>query len=364
MSPNLSLFSNKIINERECIFQSAFAIEINSGSTEINQRQKKLKIGFIGLSGGAFDVLKSFEKELNADMYYLNEKEFKKNSSFENYGKVAGEVDAWEACSATSACILPQKVENSWLIVELPFLGIIDLRQYSLLLLSMILWFVDGFNPCAMWVLVMFLSILANTGSRKKMFQVAWIFVIAEAIMYYMILNVWYKTWDFIKLDNIITPAIGVLSIGAGAYFLYEFFTSKDNECKVISSNQKKKTIDRIKAIASKPMNIGVFFLTIAIAFSVNIVEFACSIGIPQAYTKLLELSHLSFLAKQWFIMIYTFFYMIDDFVVFWVAIYAIGYLHITTKYTRYCLVLGGVIMIILWYFFLFNPTALKMIVS
>jgi hypothetical protein len=31
--------------------------------------------------------------------------------------------------------------------------------------------------------------------------------------------------------------------------------------------------------------------MTIFIAFSVNVIEFACSIGIPQAFTKLLEMS-------------------------------------------------------------------------
>ena len=244
------------------------------------------------------------------------------------------------------------------------FIFQVNLSKYSILILSVILGFVDGFNPCAMWVLVMFLSILTQTWSRKKMFQIAWIFILAEAIMYFMILNVWYKTWDFIQLDNIITPIIWVVSLWAWWYFLYEFFTSKDNECKVISANSKKKTIERIKEIAFRPMSIWVFFLTIMIAFSVNIVEFACSIGIPQAYTKLLELSDLSFISKQFYVFIYTLFYMVDDFVVFWVAIYAMHYMHLTTKYTRYCLVLGWVLMLILGYFFLFSPQTLKMIIS
>ena len=67
-----------------------------------------------------------------------------------------------------------------------------------------------------MWVLVMFLSILAQSGSRKKMVQIAGIFILAEAIMYFMILNVWYKTWDFVKLDHIVTPIIGLISLAAG----------------------------------------------------------------------------------------------------------------------------------------------------
>ena len=215
-----------------------------------------------------------------------------------------------------------------------------------------------------MWVLVMFLSILAQSGSRKKMVQIAGIFILAEAIMYFMILNVWYETWDFVKLDHIVTPIIGLISIGAGCFFLYEFFFNKNGECVVVSHDQKKKITHKIKHVIQSPMSIAVFFTTIGIAFSVNIIEFACSIGIPQAFTKLLEMSSLSFMVKQMYVTIYTFFYMIDDLVVFGIALYAFKYLHLTTKYTRYCLALGGIIMLVLGYFFLFDPTVLKMIIA
>ncbi|MDP2090704.1 MAG: glutaredoxin [Candidatus Gracilibacteria bacterium] len=288
-------------------------------------------------------------------------KKLEKSSYFENFEGEINKTINDGACDGSDTCIKPEK---SKVEVKLPFLGIINLRDYSLLFLAIVLGFVDGFNPCAMWVLVMFISILSQTGSRKKMIQVAGVFIIAEAIMYYMILNVWYKTWDFIKLDNIVTPIIGLISLGAGAYFIYEFFTNKDGECKVISGKQKNKTIDKIKYIASKPMTIGVFFVTILIAFSVNIVEFACSIGIPQAFTKILEMSSLGLIEKQFYILLYTLFYMVDDFVVFGIAIYAMSYLSLTTKYTRYCLFIGGVIMLILGYFFLFNPAMLKLIIS
>lgn len=155
-----------------------------------------------------------------------------------------------------------------------------------------------------------------------------------------------------------------MISFLAWGYFIYEFFTNKDGECKVISWNQKKKTIEKIKYIASKPMTLWVFFVTIFIAFSVNIIEFACSIWIPQAFTKLLKMSSIWFIEKQFHILLYTFFYMIDDFVVFWIAIYAMSYLWVTTKYTRYCLFIWWIIMLILGYFFLFNPIFLKTIIS
>lgn len=286
--------------------------------------------------------------------------ELKESSLFENKIEKLNKQIWWEWCEVDGFCA----VDKSRMDVDLPFIWIINLKEYSLIILAMVLWFVDGFNPCAMWVLVMFLTILMQTGSRKKMFQVAWIFIFAEAIMYYLILNVWYKTWDFVKLDHIITPIIWVVSLAAGWYFIYEFFTNKDGECNITSSETKRKTTEKIRKMVNSPMTIAVFFATVGIAFSVNVIEFACSIWIPQAFTKLLEMSDLSALLKQGYILLYTFFYMFDDFIVFWIALYAFKYLHLTTKYTRYCLALGGIIMLILWYFFLFDPVSLKMIIA
>lgn len=283
-----------------------------------------------------------------------------KNSFFEDPDIKIKSKSFWKGCTDGTVCA----DENEGFYVNIPFIWVKDLKDYSLPILAIILWFIDGFNPCAMWVLVMFLSILSQTGSRKKMVQIAWIFIIAEAVMYFWILNVWYKTWDFVKLDNIITPIIGLISIGAWIFFLYEFFTNKDAECKVTSTEQKKKTVEKIRYIVNSPMSIWIFFATIWIAFSVNIIEFACSIGIPQAFTKLLEMSSLWFFEKEIYVLLYTLLYMFDDVLVFWIAIYAFQYLHLTTKYTRYCLALGWILMILLWYLFIFNPVLLKTIIS
>jgi cytochrome c biogenesis protein CcdA/glutaredoxin len=292
-----------------------------------------------------------------------------KSSYFEDVLTNVVTTKGGATCEDGENCLIPKsaKAETAaagGVYVKIPWMGTINLKDYSLLFLAMLLGFVDGFNPCAMWVLVVFLTILAQTGSRKKMLQIAGIFILAEAIMYYAILNVWYKTWDFVQLDRIVTPIIGVVSIGAGIFFLYEFFTNKDGECKVTSMSQKKKLTEKIRNIVNAPMSFGIFLATIGVAFSVNVIEFACSVGIPQAFTKLLEMSSVGFAGKQFYISIYTLFYMVDDFVVFGIALYAFQYLGLTTKYTRYCLIIGGSIMLVLGYFFLFNPAALKMLVA
>lgn len=246
---------------------------------------------------------------------------------------------------------------NYW--VTVPLIGPVDVAKYSLPVLSVILGFVDGFNPCAMWVLVLFLTILMEAGSRKRMFQMAGIFIFAEAIMYYLILNVWMTAWDFVGMDEIITPIVGAVAIGAGTFFLYKFY-KEDTACKIGSLESKRKTAEKIKAYATGPMTIIAALGILGLAFSVNIIEFACSVGIPQTFTKILDFNYLSWTGKQLYNAIYILMYMIDDIVIFAIALYSFDRIGLTThKYTHASHLIGGTIMVALGLILLIDPTLL-----
>lgn len=247
-------------------------------------------------------------------------------------------------------------------IFDLPILGIVDLKSFSLFSLSVILGVIDGFNPCAMWVLITFLVLLSQAGSRRKMVFLAGLFILAEGIMYNLILNVWYKTWDFVALDQIVTPLVGFLALGGGVFFLHRWYKNKDAAlvCDISSLDQQSKVIAKFKTIVNQPLTLTTIGAIIVIAFSVNIIEFACSIGIPQAYTKILELNMLSFMERQWYIVVYTLGYMVDDFVVFGLAIW--GYSKLEAhghKYSQLSLLIGGVLMVVLGTILAFAPSLL-----
>lgn len=247
-------------------------------------------------------------------------------------------------------------------VFDLPLLGTVDLKSFSLFTLSLILGTIDGFNPCAMWVLITFLMLLAQAGSRQKMLFLAGLFIVAEAIMYNLILNVWYKTWDFVALDEIVTPLVGILALSGGTFFLYRWYRSQSTAlvCDITDLDSQTKTIGKLKAVINQPLTITTVLAIIVIAFSVNIIEFACSIGIPQAYTKILDLNMLTFVERQWYILVYTLGYMIDDFIVFGLAIWGFTRLEAHgAKYSRLSLLIGGVLMLILGLLLVINPELL-----
>jgi cytochrome c biogenesis protein CcdA/glutaredoxin len=247
-------------------------------------------------------------------------------------------------------------------VFDLPFVGVVDLKTFSLFGLSLLLGTIDGFNPCAMWVLITFLAILAQAGSRQKMIFLAGVFIVAEAIMYNLILNVWYKTWDFVALDQIVTPLVGLLAVLGGTFFVYRWYKNRNTAlvCDISSIDAQTRTIHKFKFIASQKITITTIFAILVIAFSVNVIEFACSIGIPQAYTKILELNALTLLERQWYILVYTAGYIMDDLLVFGLAIW--GYSKLEAhgqKYAQWSLLIGGVLMLLLGALLIVNPSLL-----
>ncbi|MDF2379105.1 MAG: glutaredoxin [Candidatus Gracilibacteria bacterium] len=243
-------------------------------------------------------------------------------------------------------------------LINIPFYGTVDAKRYSLPTMSVVLGFIDGFNPCAMWVLVTFLLVLVQIGDRKRMWQIAGLFIFAEAVMYYLILTVWSTVWDFVGLDQIITPIVGIVAIGGGLFFLWEWKQS-DGTCNVTNLKQRSNTRSRIKTLAEAEMTIATIIGVLGLALSVNIIEFACSIGIPQAFTKILDLNDLTLLWKHFYIGLYILFYMVDDLIIFGIALYSIEKLGMTTKYSKICNLIGGILMVILGTLLIFFPDAL-----
>ncbi len=242
------------------------------------------------------------------------------------------------------------------LSVRLPWGTSVNLATFSLGAIAAILGFIDGFNPCAMWVLVVFLTLLLHSGSRRRMWQYAGLFILAEALMYYLILMVWFSAWDFVGLSRIVTPLVGALALGSGVYFLYKWATWRA-VCNVTGEKRQERFTNRMRELAEKPLTLVTALGVIGIAFSVNVFEFACSIGIPQTFTKILEMNALSTMETQGYMLIYILLYMIDDVVVFALALYGMGKIrHYAMSYSRWTTLLGGVLMVALGLILLLAP--------
>jgi thiol-disulfide isomerase/thioredoxin len=253
-----------------------------------------------------------------------------------------------------------QEVETSFTDYELPIIGRTDLTQYSLPVLTILLGLIDGFNPCAMWVLVYLIGVLIELNDRKKVWIIVGSFVLASGLLYFLFMTAWINIFLLVGYIRLLTLIIGLVAIGGGIINLKEYFTAKEAlACKVGDDKSHEKTIGRIDHIVSQPISLAIIISIIALAFVVNSVEFVCSAAIPAVYTQLLAMKGLTALQNYAYIALYVFFFMFDDLIIFGMAAFAISS-RFGQRYAKYSKLVGGIIMTVLGLAMVFAPQLLR----
>lgn len=242
-------------------------------------------------------------------------------------------------------------------VIDLPILGQVNLANQSLPWLTVILGLVDGFNPCAMWVLVFMISIIAGLNDKKKIWFIVGSFVFASGVLYYLFMTIWFKAFEYFGYIYYVQALVGVTALYIGLLMLRDYWQNKV-ECEVGDLASKQRTRDKIKALIAKPLNIATFFGIIALAFTVNAIEFACSSVIPVVYNNILAASDLVQGVKYLYILGYVFFFMLDDLIIFSLAAFAVNKF-VGTKYVKYSKLIGGFVLFMLGILIAFFPEML-----
>ncbi len=251
--------------------------------------------------------------------------------------------------SSTTASVSEKKV-------SIPFLGNFNIREFSLPVLTVILGILDGFNPCAMWVLIFLISLLLGMKDRRKMWIFGSLFIFISGLVYFLFMAAWLNLFIFVGFVFWIRIIIAIIALWSGYYHLKEYFKNKDGACEVMDAGKKKKVIERIKDILSKNNLWLAAFGIIALSAGINMVELVCSVGLPAIYTQVLSLSNLPIWKYYGYMVGYIFFYMLDDMLIFFVAMMTLKLKSVTAKYTRWANLAGGIIMIIVGILLIFKP--------
>jgi len=69
--------------------------------------------------------------------------------------------------------------------LHLPLIGELDVARLGLPAFTLALGLLDGFNPCAMWVLLFLLSLLVRLQDRRRMTLIAGTFVLVSGAVYF-----------------------------------------------------------------------------------------------------------------------------------------------------------------------------------
>ncbi len=246
-------------------------------------------------------------------------------------------------------------------IVTLPIIGEIELASFSLLLGAIFIGLIDGFNPCAMWILVFLITMLINLKDRKKMWILGLTFILTSGIIYYIIMMSWLQLVIQVALIQAFQIAIGILALVFSFISLRHFYrqTKLDTGCEVTNPENKRKLITRAKKVISNN-NLWLAALGIAgIAITVNVIELACSAGLPVIYTTMLAYNDMGTYQSALYILVYVLFFMFDDLLIFTLAVITFKVTGISSRYAKYSNLFGGIIMLALGIILIFFPQIL-----
>jgi cytochrome c biogenesis protein CcdA len=234
-----------------------------------------------------------------------------------------------------------------------------DFKSMGLFGAAALIGLLDGFNPCAMWVLIYLISLASTIGDKRKMYIIVGTFVATEAIMYFIVLAGWMNLFMFIGISQTVLYLVGAFALYTGVMSIKDYY-DKGGEisCEIGDAGSKKKTMNKIDMIIHSPITIVSLVSVVMLAIVINAIEFVCSAGLPAMFTQLLAISDISTLTKYYYILVYDFFFMLDDFIVFGLAAWAANS-DWTTKYAGYSKVIGGVVMLGIGILLLFFPEIL-----
>jgi hypothetical protein len=245
---------------------------------------------------------------------------------------------------------------------ELPIIGLVDVREVSLAVLAIVLGFLDGINPCAMWVLLFLISLVLSSKDKKRIWLIGGSFLLMSGLFYFGMMMAWLSTIRFLVAKQAFQIIVGIFALGAGGFNIYTFVKAKikkDDGCEVTSVTTKQKIADKVRKIAntaSLPLAIvGVMGLAIV----VNAIELACSTGLPLIFTQILALNGIESATSVLLILLYILFFLIDDLIIFALAVLTLKVSPLSTKIGKYAHLIGGILMLAIGVLMIFFPEIL-----
>lgn len=277
--------------------------------------------------------------------------------SFEDFVASSAEVEVESAAEGT--CKEDCEADLDKYVFDFWFIGEVDLTLLSLPMLSILLGFLDGFNPCAMWVLITLLTLLINTHDMRKVWIIGGTFLFVSGAVYYMFIAAWLNVFLIIGYNMWVQKLIGIVAIGGGGFYLYEAFGKNPNECQVTSMSHRQRVIAKMKEIMQRTQWFAMVTGVAILAVSVNMIELVCTAGLPAIFTQILAFNNITDMARYGYIGLFILMYMIDDLVIFGIAIYTLHATGMTTKYRRFTLIFGGLLMYCLGLLLIYAPELL-----
>ena len=234
--------------------------------------------------------------------------------------------------------------------------GGLTVDRLGLPVFTLALGLLDGFNPCAMWVLLFLLSLLVRLRDRRRMALIAGTFVLTSGAVYYAFMAAWLNVFLAVGFSQPVRVGLALLALVIGAVNLKDFVAPGRGPSLGIPAAARPGLVARMASLRDTQALPAMLLGVAALAIVVNLVELLCTAGLPAVYTAVLTQQGLSPAAHYAYLGLYILGYIADDSVMVTVAVMALGSGKLGERGGRWLKLLSGAVMLALGGVLLLRP--------
>jgi cytochrome c biogenesis protein CcdA len=247
--------------------------------------------------------------------------------------------------------------------IDIPLLGQVDISDLSAYATTAIIAFVDGFNPCSLWLITFLLGIIIHSNSRKKIFTVGGTFLLVTGAAYALfmagLLNIYLYVQHLDKIQMIVAGIAFIFAI----VNIKDYFWYKKGISFTISDKYKPKIFKNIREVMN-PRNslIATIAGTAILALGVVLIELPCTSGFPLVWTTMIAQQNIHGANFLVLLALYMVIYLLDELFVVGGALLTMKKTRFEEKHGRMLKLIGGMIMLALAIVMLTKPELMNKI--
>jgi len=245
--------------------------------------------------------------------------------------------------------------------IDVPFLGSHDVGGDSLIWATALIAFVDGFNPCSLWVLTVLIAMILRTGSRGRLALIGGSYLLTAALVYGLFLVGLFGAFTVVEYAWWIRVGVAAFAFAFAILNVKDYVWLGRGVSLTIPDRFKPGIARGARSVALEsralPFVVGT---SVALAAGVSLLELPCTVGFPVVWTNLLAEQDVPTSEYAFLLAVYLVIFLIDEIAILVaaLAVMRIGRLH--ERQGRVLKLGGGMLMGVLGVVMLVDPGLLE----
>jgi hypothetical protein len=233
--------------------------------------------------------------------------------------------------------------------LRLPLVGELDPVAAPALALTLLIAFVDGFNPCSLWVLMLLLGMVIASGSRRRVAVVGVSFLVTTALIYGAFIAGLFSVLAFAFALPWVRWAVALFALGFGLVSIKDYFWYGRGITFSIPAGQKPGMYQRMRRLRHENMSTPALIgATVVMASGIALVELPCTAGFPVVWSAILAERGIGGAVFVGLLAVYVIVYLAIELTIFAIAIIGMNLGRVGERHGRVLKMIGGAVMVAL----------------